>query len=288
MTCASAGQKDEATQPASTISLTPDEKKQGLTAFHKAAQEGNVEALKALLADGADKLAVTKKKWNALHFAAAGGHVDAINFLLGAGLMLEQKTSAMGGGWATPLFLAAKQGHVKAVAALLARGANPNATAMESWTPLHIAAAKGHTAVVTELLKHGAKANALTDRGETALQWAAANGNTAIVKDLVQIGKADLRVLNMEGKTPLHLAAEGAHLETVKYLLSAGAPVNALDKKGETALDLCDPRFVKKWRGVKNPARHKQVFDYLRAHKAKRGWELRAKSKPGRKKKRRR
>lgn len=287
MATAHAGESRPGSPSRASLALTPRETREGMTPFLKAAERGDVAAMKSLLAKGADRTAVTKKKWNAVHFAAAGGHPEALAFLLDAGLPVDNHTGAMEGGWATPLFLAVRGGYEKAVALLLARGANPNATATQGWTSLHLAAAKGYRHIVTRLLKAGAKVEATTDHGRTALHWAAANGNTGVVQDLMTGGKANGKAVTPLGKTPLHLAAEGAHLNTVKYLVGVGVPLDVVDRKGETALDLCAPRFVTRWRGVKDPRKHKQVFDFLRAHKAKRGWELRAKSKPGLRKKKR-
>ena len=45
------------------------------------------------------------------------------------------------------------------------------------------------------------------------------------------------------GDTPLHLAAAGLRYETARALLAAGTPVNAVNRRGATALHYaCDPR----------------------------------------------
>jgi ankyrin repeat protein len=45
------------------------------------------------------------------------------------------------------------------------------------------------------------------------------------------------------GDTPLHLAAAGLRYDAARALLAAGAPVNAVNRRGATALHYtCDPR----------------------------------------------
>ena len=63
----------------------------------------------------------------------------------------------------TPLIRAAHNGHLAAVSALLAAGADPNAVDAGDNTPLHWAAMRGHVEIITKLLKAGgdpASANA--------------------------------------------------------------------------------------------------------------------------------
>jgi hypothetical protein len=259
--------------------LSDEDRRHKVTELHKAAQAGNVSTIRKLLQDGADKAALTDRKWTALHYAAEGGHVEAVCSLIEAGLPVDQRTSAMGGGWATALYLAAKEGHAAAAKALIDRGAGVEAAAMQSWTPLHIAASRGQQEMVACLLTAGANANALTDLGETALHLAAAEGCVAVVKTLVEAGKVDKCAANAEGFTALHLAAQNGRFETAQYLVDIGVPINGLDKTGRTAADLSNPEFAKQWRGVQDTTEHKKVYDHLRSRGGKHGWELKAKKK---------
>lgn len=52
---------------------------------------------------------------------------------------------------------------------------------------------------------------------------------------LVPSGVVDL---SAGGALPLHLAAAGGYLEVVRALLAAGAPLEATDGKGQTALQV--------------------------------------------------
>jgi ankyrin repeat protein len=80
----------------------------------------------------------------------------------------------------------------------------------------------------------------------TVLAEFAGNGNTEGVRNLLDLG-IPVTALYREGdgyfdiardSTALHVAAWRAWPETVKLLIASGAPINALDGKGRTALQL--------------------------------------------------
>jgi ankyrin repeat protein len=65
---------------------------------------------------------------------------------------------------------------------------------------------------------------------------AACSGNLSRVKELVQLG-AQAEVGDYDGRTPLHLAAAGGHLEEMKYLhLQHGVDIHAEDRYGNTPM----------------------------------------------------
>ena len=125
------------------------------------------------------------------------------------------------------------EGHTGAVKALLAAGADIDATNDHGATPLHYAAHQGHTEIVKSLLDAGADSTAATDDGITPLYIAAQSGRTESVEALLAAG-ADMDVTaGQYGVTPLAIAAHQAHTGVVKALLAAGA-----DKQA-TACGLC-------------------------------------------------
>jgi hypothetical protein len=69
---------------------------------------------------------------------------------------------------ATPLFIAAQNGHFKILVFLLSQGANPDSRRTDGATPLWIAAQMGHDHVVRQLLKAGASVDA---RRNVSLVW---------------------------------------------------------------------------------------------------------------------
>ena len=164
--------------------------------IYDAANDGNIEAVKQHLADGAD--------------------VNAKN------------------DFGTPLIAAAREGHKEIVELLIAKGVDVNANFFE-FTPLHCAAYEGHKEIIELLIAKGANVNTITSgpiRGDTALDWAVNNNNTEIA-DLLRKngGKTGEELMNLEGvKESIHAAARVGHIEAVKEHLEVGTDVNA---KGE-------------------------------------------------------
>ena len=139
-----------------------------------------------------------------LFIAARQGHVGLIDALLRSGADVNQEVTSHG---ATALFIAALGGHVAVVDILIAAGADVNkAMATDGCTPLFIAAQKGHLTVVTKLIAAGALVDkAMTTNGNTPLCIAAYHGHTAIVAKLLQHG-ADKSIRGFRNRTPLEAA----------------------------------------------------------------------------------
>ena len=75
--------------------------------------------------------------------------------------------------------------------------------------PLLIAAANGHLPCVSALLKAGAPVDDANKYGASALLAAAANGHHYVVKSLLE-ANADSRIRDKEGRSALWLAAKAA------------------------------------------------------------------------------
>lgn len=111
---------------------------------------------------------------------------------------------------------ASKSGHLQAVVALLAAGADPN---INTLAPLHRAAAHGHTACLDALLAGGAIPDMIDGSGWTALQHAAKHGHAECVTLLLGAGASVKRPC----APPAHLAAANGHTDILRQLL-AGDP----------------------------------------------------------------
>tara|TARA_B110000208_G_scaffold100171_1_gene124932 strand:- start:72 stop:1823 length:1752 start_codon:yes stop_codon:yes gene_type:complete len=173
-----------------------------------------------------------------LYIAARQGHVSMIDALLRSGATVDLATAD---GGRTPLFIAAQNGHTAAVVKLLAAGADVNkATAKHGCTPLWAAAQKGHLTVVTKLIAAGALVNmALTISGATPLYASAHQGHLAVVTKLIAAGAHIDKATTDGGSTPLCVAAQEGHFTVVTKLIAAGALVN----KAETDSG-CTPLWI--------------------------------------------
>lgn len=84
-------------------------------------------------------------------------------------------------------------------------------------TMLHIAAWNGELDDVQALIESGANVNAVGDEGFTPLHSAAIKGRVEAIKLLLKSG-ADPRMTNGWGKTPLQIAETGQHGEAAEIL----------------------------------------------------------------------
>lgn len=170
----------------------------------RAAAEGDIEALKAALAAGADVNGV-------------GDNDDSMYCD------------------ATALIYAAEGGYTDCVDALLAAGADVDARDYSEVTALQAASANGHLACVALLIEAGADLDAVNDMEESALYIATEGVHIECMGALIAAG-ADVDAANHMGHTPLLNAASAGSVECVKLLLAAGADADARDENGFSVL----------------------------------------------------
>ncbi|OGT37612.1 MAG: hypothetical protein A3F12_01375 [Gammaproteobacteria bacterium RIFCSPHIGHO2_12_FULL_38_14] len=195
-----------------------------------AAQRGQVDKVKELIAHGAQ---VNEKNDNGstpLYVAAQNGHLAVALELIAHGAMVDVKTN----DGATPLFIAAQRGHLDIVKELIKRGAHVSEKIKSGGTPIYVAAQNGNLDVMEELIAHGAKADEKVN-GATLLYVAAQNGHLHVVKRLISYGaKADEK--NNNGAAPIFIAAQNGHLEVVKELITHGAKIDEIITDGVTPI----------------------------------------------------
>ena len=218
----------------------------GFTAFLFAAQRGDVETARVLLAAGADVNESTPQYGNALVVAAASGQEELALFLLERGA----DPNVADGNGITALHYAVRKGLMplaaygydpysrpappnmpELVKALLARGANPNARINRSLLVLPT-----RTAIIRM-------------EGATPFLLAAVSGDVALMRILAENG-ADPLLKGSEDTPPLMVAAAAGPirenlrseeqrrnaLEAVKLAVELGADVNAVDQGARTAM----------------------------------------------------
>lgn len=199
-----------------------------------AVKRGDVEAVRALLRDGADVNAPDPDSSAPLHWAVNMEHVEITDVLLTAGADPGRSTQYN----IRPLTLAAANGNAAIVSRLLDAGADPDTVSEEGQTALMSASLNGKTEAMRALVGRGASVNAAeTYRGQTALMLAAGSGNTEAVGLLLESG-ADLQARSLAQYTALLFAVRNNRYGTVRFLLEQGADVNDALPDGAAALNM--------------------------------------------------
>ncbi len=166
--------------------------------IHRAALDGNIEAVKQAIADGADVNA--KDDGTPLHYAADEGHKEIVELLITNGADVNAKDVGDG----TPLHNAVAWSHKEIAELLIANGAEVNAKSKSDGTPLHNVETKE---IAEILITKGADVNAKIEggdrKGDTPLDFAIKSFKTEIKTELAAL------LRKHGGKTGEELEAEG-------------------------------------------------------------------------------
>ncbi len=150
-----------------------------------ASMQGDKDAVRQLLRDGADVNASQADGATALHWAAYHRDAELAEALLDAGA----NPAAANRNGSTPMWLAANQGDAALLETLLDNGANANEELPLGRKPLMLAARSGVVDAVRVLLDHDAEVNAKeTKRGTSALMQAADQGHADVAALLIEHG----------------------------------------------------------------------------------------------------
>jgi len=120
-----------------------------------------------------------------------------------------------------------------------------------SMTALMNAASGGHFACTVYLLGRGANLEQCDDAGKQAIHYACGAGQTELINELIK-WSVDLHCPDRVGRTPLHFAYYGKHIDTAQILLDRGAGIDTKDRLGCSALhEVCIESKIEqyhKWR----------------------------------------
>ena len=211
-----------------------------LTPMFYATSAGHLPIVELLFDRGAEINACSGRSSALLATAVQRGHVDIARFLLNNGADFNSGCFD-GTSLKSPLHHAIVQGHVDIARLLLEHGASVEEGERGRLSPLCSAAARGRRDMIQLLLEHGAQVNRSDNQadwgtGFSALHVAARAGVREIVEDVLAAG-ADIKATCQQrsgtsGVTALHLA-KGACAET---LIQAGSKVFARDSSGQVPL----------------------------------------------------
>ena len=181
------------------------------------------------------------------------GNLSLVKTLIEQGADVNAQSDIFG----TPLVNAARQGHLTLVQFLLSKGADVDGAAVQwtdddrekrdphrdvflekflllyadwgQWTALGAAAFAGHEEIVKILLNQGVKFSKSSCSFFHSIAYAAMGGNVNILRMIIACADFDAipqKVAERVLENALKASASKGHLESVVFLLDAGAPVN--------------------------------------------------------------
>ena len=134
------------------------------------------------------------------------------------------------------LHAAAAAGDMAAAERLIASGADLDARDSNRRTPLHVAGHGGHHAMARLLMDKGADANALDAQQYDLVTIAAVRDDARMVELAIAGGNSAKNVTSPYNGTALIAAAHLGHVDPVRVLIDAGAPLDHVNNLGWTAL----------------------------------------------------
>jgi len=145
-------------------------KKQRTSHFLETIKEGDVEQVRALVAQDAGLVNATDNEGRyPIHRAAEAGHIAMLEYLLSQGTDINAPVRH----GSQPIHYAAEGGHIAMVEYLLSQGADINASDRHGRQPIHYAAQRGHIPMLEYLLGQGADINAQDNAGQRSINRAA-------------------------------------------------------------------------------------------------------------------
>jgi uncharacterized protein len=164
--------------------------------------------------------------------AAEKGEAEIVRALLARGASV----AVTDGHGRTAIFLAAQSGNVDILRALLAAGADVNDGAAKGHTPLTAAVGFGHAEAVRFLLKSGARLDVKGASGPELVRRALDGGHQEVATALTEHGVAGPPEAERQGRLALKALRKGAVEEAVA-LVRQGADPNARDASGSLLID---------------------------------------------------
>ena len=147
--------------------------------LHDAILNANLERVRLLVEQGADKDMGDSYGQTPLYYASNEGRLDVVLYLVEQGASLDKVDKH---GW-TPLFGAIYGGHLEVARYLLEQGANRDKVDKKGMTPLHHAADYGRLEIAMLLMSYGADLNARTNEGNSPIDLATTEEIKQAIRD---------------------------------------------------------------------------------------------------------
>lgn len=188
-----------------------------------AAQRGDADTVKKLLAQGASVHARDGSNRTALIAAAYQNHLAVAELLIQAGADVNTQDDTQQSAY----LISTSEGYLELLRLTLQAGADVHSTDSYNGTGLIRAADRGHVEIIKELLQTDIKVNHVNRLDWTALLEAIILGDggprhTEVVRLLVKAG-ADVNLADGSGVSPLAHARQRGYTAMIEILQQAGA-----------------------------------------------------------------
>ena len=145
---------------------------------------GRVERISALLQEDASRVsAYSLDGFTPLGLAAFFGQFEAVRALIAAGA--DVHAVARNAFKVQPIHAAAASRNLAIVGAVLEAGANPNVPQQQGFVPLHEAGSNGNRELAELLIKHGADPHQKNDAGKSSIDLAKEKGHTELAEWMI-------------------------------------------------------------------------------------------------------
>jgi ankyrin repeat protein len=134
------------------------------------------------------------------------------------------------------LFRAAHEGDVAEIERLVAQGADVDARDRRGRTPVHVAAFASEDEALRALAEAGTNMNALEHRAYDVVTIAAVANDPELMSLAIELGNDPGLVTSPYLGTALIAAANLGHVEVVRRLIAAGAPLDHINNLNWTAV----------------------------------------------------
>eukprot|EP01117_Protostelium_nocturnum_P011839 TRINITY_DN4316_c0_g1_i2.p1 TRINITY_DN4316_c0_g1~~TRINITY_DN4316_c0_g1_i2.p1 ORF type:complete len:1181 (+),score=436.13 TRINITY_DN4316_c0_g1_i2:73-3615(+) len=217
---------------------------EGRTALHSQSEknvesENQVNSFLSLLKETQKSLEVEDfNGLTPLHYASQSSALETVKLLLKSGAKHDAKTKNQ----KTPLHLACYHEEENTAIFLLQNGADPKALDYKGQNPLHVAARMGRVSIAKALTLSDESLSTVQDKeGNTPIHYASFHGEPKVIEAIVEIlkdknvRKKALDLQNLNGMTPLHIAASERQTQCGELLAKLGADLEITDDTEWTA-----------------------------------------------------
>ena len=202
-----------------------------------AARSGDVDKVRRFLKDSDCDVNLTdNKNWTPLHYACTWGDLDMARMLIET---FKADMTIQNSKGATALMLAIKHGHDNVAHALLEDYQCPvDIRDKHGDTVLHYACRANATQSMKTLIQKYKDMYSRNDGNNTPLNVAAYCGKQEVALALIQEFGCDVNIKGYRGRSALHSACAGGHVDMVKCLSKYISPL-VVDDYGDTPLHTC-------------------------------------------------